>query len=386
MNKTILSFVLGFGIIYILNKNNKDLILHGFLTSIVIFLVFKKLLPSFEGLENKEETTTTTTTSKKSETTPEGTTPPTGPPTMPESTAKMPTKDSDADSSSSSPAPFPQGPGINTKSFPTDIKTPTLLDDKKCTLTECQSLWDQRFDQLIPHPELKGKMLAPKISIEDREKRYQTQQDVRGLSRLLNTLKQHDAKGSDRMITNGLEDATIMGLDGKGISSGKSKDGSIKILNINVMPGADDNDNISRYFNNIKEENEPVAEDYAMDTSVDLSKSLGVPQGEAMTTNLKKKLNSSKNLSQSNSEQINKGWLDYNIPLTDQKNKPRSPYTYVNPKDWLSTGKKGSWTPYNDGDFSKFDMSNSTEQTIAGSMSSTKSLPLASSIGTYFEI
>ena len=382
MNRTILSFVLGFGIIYFLNKKNKDLILHGFLTSIVILLFFKKFLPSMERLTLKKDAT------KPKETTPkkEGTSPPTGPPAMPESTAKMPTKDSDPKDSTSGPAPIPTGAGISTKLNPTSVDTPTMIGEQKCSLTECQSLWDQRYDQMIPHPELKGKMLAPKISPEMREKRYQTQQDVRGLSRLLNTLKQHDAKGSDRMLSSGLEGATISGMDSPGMSKVKADDGSVKILNINIMPGADGNGNIKKYLNTIKEENKPVDEDYEMDTSTDLSGSLGAPTGEAMTPNLRKKLETAKNSSQNRVNQINNSMLDYNIPLTDKKNKPKSPFVYVNPKNWLSTGKKGSWSPYNDGDFSKFDMSNSTEQTIADSMSSTRSLPLASSEGTYFEL
>ena len=105
MNKTILNFVLRFGIIYILNKKNKDLILHGFLTSIVLLLIFKKFLPSFEGLENitNDKSSSTNKTTIKIE----DTSPPTGPPSIPETTAKMPTKDSDADSLTSSPALVP---------------------------------------------------------------------------------------------------------------------------------------------------------------------------------------------------------------------------------------------------------------------------------------
>ena len=382
MNKTILSFVLGFGIIYILNKKNKDLILHGFLASIVLLLIFKKFLPSFEGLENKNDDKSTT--NDKTTIKIEDTSPPTGPPSIPETTAKMPTKDSDADSLTSSPAlvptDFPSGPGINTKTNPSNVQEPTTLDDKKCDLSECQSLWDQKYDQLIPHTELKGNMLALEITPEEREKRYQTQQDVRSLSRLLNVMKEYDSNGSDRMTTSGLEDSTIMSLNGNGISGGKSKDGSIKILNINVIPGAENNSGIDKYLNNSNDN------EYKMDTSVDLGKSIGLPQGETMTNSLKKNLNNSLNLSQSNDEQINNGLLDYIIPLTDQKNKPKSPYTYVDPRDWLSTGKKGTWQPYNDGDFSKLNLSNTTENTIEGSMSSTKSLPLASSIGSYFEL
>ena len=261
------------------------------------------------------------------------------------------------------------GAGMNTMMLPASVSQPTKMDEKKCGITECQSLWDQRFDQYIPHPELNGNMLAPEISNADREKRYKTQQEVRGLAKLINMFKQHDKKGSDRMLTTGLE--------GPGYSGTQTKDGSIKILNLNVIPGADGQlagigSQTQEYMKSLNNAKTPKDKAYSIDTTVDLSPSLGVPSGEQF----------GKNYSSRNQKQLDSGILNYMIPLNDKK-QTNSPYTYV-PQKELSTGKKGDWKSYNDGDFSKYNLgdSNKTQLLI---LCHQLNLPLPSSQGVYFD-
>ena len=99
----------------------------------------------------------------------------------------------------SKPTKVPTGPGINTSLIPAEVTKPTMISNKKCDLKTCQSILDQKCDQLTPSTNDKAKSCD--LTPNEREKVWMN--TIK--SRADKILEEEDKKGQDRMTCNGLE-------------------------------------------------------------------------------------------------------------------------------------------------------------------------------------
>lgn len=330
MNKILLSLLIGFGTLY-LNKTKKHFILYSILLSIVVYLIIDK--SNIEGMDNKSSSKSGSKSTPMIPATVSKPNPKPSTPMIPATVSKPDPKPSTPmiPATVSKPTKTPTGPGINSSLIPAKVSKPTMLSNKKCDLKTCQSLLDQKCDQLIPS--LDDMVKSCNLTPNEREKVWMN--TIK--SRADKILEEEDKKGQDRMTCNGLE-----------------KCGQFSIYNINVTSSMAPK--MKEFISEVKQKMKDAKSPQKVihPDSTDLNKPIKLsPMARASSKYNKKTTNS---ISQNT---INKGILNYNVipepesHYSAQKRRPqmpKSPYSYAD--DWLSvSGRKAPKTRGNNPDF-----------------------------------